>query len=801
MTNILFIFRRLLKSKYLRVVNLLGLSLIFASLLLSYAYVKRELSYDRFNVNADRIARVMMSWSTEPTVECRVYDDGVDAIFRQIPELEQVVRLSKFYCISFTNNGKPEVFNDASSASSNFFTIFSYPLLSGGRKNILDAPNKVAISETLAHRLFGKASPLGKPLKFANNRRIGDTILFVSGVFKDFPENSHFHTDMILPREKDQADFAYTYLVFKHHLPDLKPIEKKLTDLFNKKPDDKSVKITISLMPLTDIHLHSCCSKEMEPNGNIDFIYLVVGANLLLTLIVFLNIWLNAGLIFASRRRYYQLLRLNGATTTTILREEFLLALVATGAALIAGVLLALILSPLLHVPLTSLSVAEGLLLSASFFVIVIIVSLLPALKSLSSTLFTNGSITLRPSGRSLPGIRYLLTIQYVVVMLIVILTFGIGKQVSLIMQKQIGGKDSCIIVMKEQPDIVKQRFPLLKTELLKHPEIESITAAMQLPGNGIRDGLTATVEDQKEKVPLHMLVVGDDFIPFFKLSLLAGTTLPPDKYTCRQHSQFLINQCKNLPNPAGLTEEYVINRKAMVDLGFKTPDEAIGKTLYLGKENTICYIPEGKICGVVEDFTFTSLFEKEIPLLIFPRALFAQCFMIRLNVHDIQHSLSVFRDAWKKVNPDYPPSYTFLKDEYGRVYHNELNAEALVRLFSLLCLLITNLGLLVFVSFVVKNRTREIAIRRVNGASVGQIVRLLNFSYIRWIGLAFVIAVPTSYYLLQRWLENFAYKTSLSWWIFALAGISVLVLSVLLVSWQTWRAATVNPVEALKGE
>lgn len=794
------IFRRLLNSRYLRTVNLLGLALIFASLLLSYAYVKLELSYDRFNTNADRMARVMMSWSQEPIVESRVFDNGIDDYLKQLPELEQITKASKYYCVSFLNNGKPEVLNNVYSASSNFFTTFSYPLLSGDRKSVLNSPNKVVISEALAHRLFGKESPLGKPLKFVNNRKMADTTLFVSGVFKNFPENSHFHTDMILPREKDQADFAYTYLIFKNKNTDLKAIEKKLIVLFNK--DNKTEnKVRAILLPLTDIHLKAHYSCEMEPNGNINFIYLVAGANLLLTLIVFLNIWLNSGLIFASRRRYSQLLRLNGATTTIILREEFLLALVSAGVAIMSGALFAWLLSPLLHVPLTSLSVGEGLLLTVGFFVIVTTVSLLPALKSISATLFTNGFITLRPSGRSLPGIRYLLTIQYMVVMLIVILTFGIGKQVSLIMQKQIGGQDSSTIVLQEQPSAVKERFPVLKAELIKHSEIEAVTAAMQLPGQGIRDALEVTVEGNKTPVITNLLVVGDDFSPYFGLKLLAGSPLPPDKYTSRQHLDFILNSIDKKPVPHGLSEDYVINRKAMVNLGFKSPDEAIGKTISLDKRHQLSYIPGGKICGVIEDFTYTSIFEQNIPLLIFSRAFYAQCFMIKLNGNNRQKSLQAFLDTWKKVNPEYPPNYTFLKDEYGHVYHNELNAEALVRLFSLLCLLITNLGLLVFVSFVVKNRTREIAIRRVNGASVWQIVRLLNFSYIRWIGVAFVIAVPVGYYLLQKWLANFAYKTTLDWWIFAMAGGTVLILSVGLVSWQTWRAANANPVESLKTE
>ena len=799
--NILSFPRKVFQSRYLRLVNLLGLALIFASFLLSYAYVKYELSYDRFHTNAGRLVRIMDSRNTESSVECRVYDYGVDAIFSQIPEIEQVVKLSRINTLTFLSGNKQEMLNYVYAATDNFFSVFDYPLISGDKKTVLDAPNKVVISEALAKRLFGNDSPVGKELKMDENRESTNAVLFVSGVFRNFPDNSHFHTEMILSREKDRNGFAYTYLLLKHGNLDLNYTEKKLTELFNKKISDKSVIETIHLMPLTHIHLHSRCSREMEPNGNINFIYLVVGANILLALIVFLNLWINAGLIFSSRKRYYQLLRLNGASGFIILKEELYLSLALGVMTVIVGTLIAMALILPLHIKMEVVSFTEKSIAVVVFLLSVMLASLLPVITSLSTTYFKNGKIDLRPSGRSMSSTRYLLTAQYVIVMLIVMLSFGIGKQISLIMNEQVGGNDSCIVVMKEQPDTVKQRLPLLKAELLKHPEIKGFTAAMQLPGDGIRDGVAITVDGGAKNVPLHVLVVGDDFIPFFRIPLLAGSPLPPDKYTDRQHIEYIINKETGKPNPSGLSEGYVINRRAMTVLGFKSPEEAIGKTIRLDNSNSLNYIPEGKIYGVTGNFVYTSVFEDNIPLIIFPRALYAQCFMIRLNGNDIHRSLNVLQKVWSQVNPDFPLNYTFLKDNYSKVYYSELSAENLVRLFSLLSLLIANLGLLVFVSFVAKKRTREIAIRRVNGASVWQIVKLLNLDYIRWIGLAFAIAVPSAEYLLKRWLQNFAYKTTLDWWIFALAGLFVLLLSVLSVSWMTWRAATANPVESLKGE
>jgi len=174
---------------------------------------------------------------------------------------------------------------------------------------------------------------------------------------------------------------------------------------------------------------------------------------------------------------------------------------------------------------------------------------------------------------------------------------------------------------------------------------------------------------------------------------------------------------------------------------------------------------------------------------------------MIRLDPKNTERSLAVFNKVWNKVNPDYPASYSFLQDEYAKVYRNEWNAEMLVRIFSVLCLIIANLGLVIFMAFIIKSRTKEIGIRKVNGASSMEIVRMLNLIFIRWIVLAFVISMPLVYFIMQRWLQDFAHKTTLDWWIFAVAGLFVMLLSLLSVSWMTWRAATANPVDSLKGE
>ena len=802
MTNILFVFRRFLKSKYLRAVNLLGLSMIFACMVLSYIHVKKELSYDRFNVNADRIARLTLQYNDEP-IDGRIYGFSGANILSKIAGIEQTVALTHINTGVMTYKGKPQILHDIYCASANFFQVFSYPLVIGQKNKVLQSPHSIVVSESFARRLFGDESPIGKTIHF-EGRKLETTDACITGVFKDFPKNSHFHTEIILQRPDAVGyDWPYVYILLNKNV-NLSVVAKKVSDLYNKDSSDKDFKTKAHLMPLTDIHLHSRVMRELEPNGNIYFVYLIIGSNILLLVIVLFNLWLNAGLIFSDNKKYYQLLRLNGASSFTVLRDETLLALLLGLLSVAFGLLIASYGTSVLHYSLSILGSGEIIMLCGGFLALIIVVSLLPVLVSLSSTLFLNTSSEIKPLGFSFSNVKYMLVAQYSIVMFVIILAVGISKQVSFIKNTQVGGNDSTILVMNEQPDQVKMRYKLLKTELDKHSEIKGVTAAMQLPGSAIRDMVGVELEGKTKEEQMPLLVVGEDFLPFFKIKPIAGRSFQSDKMTSDEQLQLFTKMTTPSKEKysCNLSEEYVLNAKAVTLLGLGSPEKAIGKRLTIN-HSSLGYINHGNICGVVNSFTYTTMYEDTIPMIIIQRPLhfFLNCFMVHLDPKNTEQSLGVFNKVWSEVNPDYPAGYSFLQDEYAKVYRNEWNAEMLVRVFSILCLIIANLGLVIFMAFIIKSRTKEIGIRKVNGAKSLEIVRMLNLSFIRWIVLAFVIAIPLVYFIMQRWLQDFAHKTTLDWWIFTLAGLFVLLLSLLSVSWMTWRAATTNPVDSLKGE
>ena len=380
--------------------------------------------------------------------------------------------------------------------------------------------------------------------------------------------------------------------------------------------------------------------------------------------------------------------------------------------------------------------------------------------------------------------------------MIIVILAFGINKQMNLVKDTQVGGNEQNILVLANQPEQVKARYDLLKTELLKHTGIEAVTSSFQLPGDAIRDNIGVRKEDDEDWIPLPIMVVEEDFLQFFHINMIAGRDFLPGKYDYPTEEAMMFERLFN-QNFSEHIEEYIINRKALAILGFSTPEEAIGEMLRI-VHGSLDYFRGGIIVGVTDDFNYTGLYEETIPMLILQRRMFQHCIMVRLAPDHFMQARTVFEDVWKKVNPEYPAGYVFMNDVFGRVYNNEMNAQQLVYIFSLLCFVIADLGLIIFMAFIIRKRTKEIGIRKVHGASVGNIILMLNMNFIRYIALAFLIAVPIAWYIMYSWLERFAYRTSLDWWIFALAGLSVLLILIVSVSVQSWRAASANPVKAI---
>lgn len=424
-------------------------------------------------------------------------------------------------------------------------------------------------------------------------------------------------------------------------------------------------------------------------------------------------------------------------------------------------------------------------------------VALIPAVRSMALTRFLNTENDSRPVHFSYGNVRWMLTVQYAVVISVLILAIGISRQLTHIAGVQPGGDGRDVLVMSGLPETVMDKYPLLRERFEQSPLIRGVTTSFQLPGDAIRDHVSVRCGGSPDWVQVPVMVAGDGFLRFYGIPLIAGRDFSPLKRGVAQEQEML-RQFFMSREASGSGEEYIVNRKALALLGFSTPEEAIGQPLNI-RQGTLDYIDSGVIVGVAEDYGYTGAFEEAPPLIMLHRSLFQFCLMVRIDASSPDGAMQAVEEAWDEVYPDRQSNFVPLSDIYGSLYRNEMNAKKLVLVFTFLCFLIADLGLIIFMAFIIRRRTKEIAVRKVNGATAGLIVRMLNTNFVRYIAVAFVIAVPVSWLILHNWLRRFAYRTGIDWWIFAVSGAAVLLISLLSVSLQSWRAATVNPANGLR--
>lgn len=549
--------------------------------------------------------------------------------------------------------------------------------------------------------------------------------------------------------------------------------------------------ITLHLQPVTDIHLFSNKDRELEMNGDIKTVWLFVLIGIGILVIAVLN-YINLNIAsYLKRADNFTITRYFGAQRIDII-IQFLLESIVLG-------FFVLFISLFLYSPVEGLlrniesfkiypheSTSFISLVSLLLFLIIILAGTYPAL-------FFNSSVQRYISnfktGKSyLPKRLYfsklMLIIQFSLSVLLIIGAITIKKQNHLALSNRVAQNSSDIIIFKNLNWEVKPLYQKFKEELLLNSLITDVSATMTEPSfddNDVFNIKDGDLDPEKKKLALHMLVCDDNLIDFLNLKLIAGERFP--RYIPKQ-----------------TFESYILNEEATKYLGFNSPDEAIGKRLSF-KFDVDSILFGGKIVGVVKNFHYATLHKEIKPLVMFQQPIWYWTFMVKINPKNKAHALQFVNSSWQKVYPDYPFDFIYLDDLYNQAYSKEISQSRIINLFSIIGLLIACLGLVCLTSYIAETRTKEIGIRRVNGAKVIEVLLMLNKNFAKWVVIGIVIAIPIAWYAMHKWLQNFYYQTDLSWLIFILAGIVVLGIALLTVSWQSWRAATRNPVEALRYE
>ncbi len=798
MNKFKIVFRKIKNDKSLSILKLAGLVLAFSVAILLVCNVAYQRSFDKFHKDSGRIYNVYIDEVYRGTKD--IYGEcplAVGAYLKDLfPEVESMARTKDNSDVVIAKENGNAFKEDVLWTDPSFIDIFSLDLLSGDKASFLVQPGRIYIAKSLSEKIFGSLNPLGETIK------VNDRDYTIAGIFNDYPLNSHHKFTALLPLKDyvnqydsynwESTEFL-TYIKFKketnpkafeakiqrlvsdYWIPWLK-VHYNLDYVLN---DDNSMKL--KLLPISDIHLHGSFVSSFEKESNVSSIYISMSIVLVLLFIAYFNLM---GFAFSKGKKHQLQLNIKrflGGTkkdiTLAFIIENLVYTLLAFLVALgISLFLLSLdlpILIGLSKIAFTTYVAPIAELLAFACFVATTC-GLVLGFHFGRTTLKTN---VVKSTGYSMFWLNRAMLITQIAASIVLIISItGIYKQLNFISAFNLG-IDTENVVIINQAYKIRNHYDAFRNELKKSPLIQEVACSNSYPFNSMTTGSYIPV-DSPDQTPYPF--------PYFQTDTGFQGVF-----------NYKMNEGRWFTNEITSDKDAVIlNQTAVKKMGFKNP---VGKEFYSDLSKT----RKVKVIGVVGDFNFRSLHHQVEPLLLTPlnKGDYYRYIEIKGNTSNRKILLADISRAWNKVAGNEYMNYSFLDDRMSVLYEKELKARRSIGLFSLIAILISCFGLLGTVLNITNEKTKEIGIRKVNGARVTEVLAMLNKDFVKWVAIAFVIATPFAWYAMSKWLENFAYKTTLSWWIFALAGLLALAIALLTVSWQSWRAATRNPVEALRYE
>lgn len=795
--------RSLWNKKAFASINILGLAVGLATCMLILLFVQHEWSYDRFNKNAERIFRV--------TLHGRIGGNDINlagasaptgpALMSDYPGVEAYTRLNTNGTFLVKNGEKRFLEERVIFTDSNFFNFFSIPLLKGDVNRVLKEPRTVVLTQSTALKYFGNEDPIGKSLT------MGSMGLFrVTGVCEDVPSNSHFHYDFfgsmksVTLGEKWLSSGAHTYVLLRKGYPAekltarmpqfvRKYIGPEIQEFLGISYDEylrKGDKFGFAFQPLTDIHLTSNLENELEGNSNIKYIYIFTAIAALILLIACINFMNLSTAGSAGRAKEVGVRKVMGSVRQQLMAQFLTESILVTVFALLVAFGLVVLLLPGfndlagkqfdLQSILNARMIAYAL---AGCLVVGLLAGSYPAffLSAFRPVAVLKGSIQ---AGVKSGWLRNtLVTVQFVVSIAMIIATMVVYQQLRFIQNKNVGFDKEQVLILHDT-HLLGDKAKTFKEQLANLSAVSSVTLAGYLPAGSSNNGTDGFLPESADNniTPYRFTTyqVDEDYLKTLGIGIASG----------RNFSKAF----------GGDSASVLINEAAAKQFGWKNP---IGKRIRTIGNGT----PESKrfytIVGVTRDFHFRSMHERIAPLVMFYGGDQYQI-ALRIQTHDISGLLKTLEKTWKATS-DNPFAYSFLDERFSKMYESEQRVGKLFGIFAGLAVVIACLGLFGLATFTTIQRTKEIGVRKVLGASVLSIVSLLSKDFVKLVGIAIVIASPLAWYGMNRWLSDFAYKVDIEWWVFLLAGVLAVSIALLTVSFQSIKAALINPVKSLKAE
>jgi putative ABC transport system permease protein len=792
--------RNLLKNKVHTVINVFGLAAGMASVFLITLYIQHELSYDKFHRNAGDLYRI--TWHHEHP-QTRTPHPMAQALVSDFPEVESAVSLTPLWTAGLTrethslkNPDRDQRHDEQNllAVDTTFFDVFDFPLVRGDKRGLKQV-NGIYISESMARKYFGDEDPMGRQLAVDSSNYLVDVV----GVFRDVPDNSHFHFDLLASyvREKsfDPANKFYLWEDFGHYNyvrmrpgADAKALEAKLMDWTRKYldwPDNVYASLadqqySFRLQPVTDIHLKSKLHWELEANGNIEYIY-ILGAAALFTLIIACVNFMNLSTAkSAERAREIGVRKTMGAfrhqLALQFLSESVASALIAVALSLI---MIEIALPLFNNVAGISIEINYPVYLSAAILaalIVGLVSGIYPALylSGVGPQAIMKGRFIQAPQGTRFR--RTLIVLQFCISMVLISSAIIIFNQLSFLQHKDLGfGKDEVIVIPQKNEEGMRH-LDALRNELKRIDGVRSVSAASNIPGRQFDQHRIALQQRPEDKLNASEAFVDYEFFETMGIGVVAGRTFVRD-------------------NEADF-EAFVINETTARQLGVAA--DAVGKELvwYGGNKDV-----RGPIIGVVKDFHFQSLHEPIRPLIFRPGRRSFNHIVVNASTTGFANRITDIERVYKQFEPTYGFEFAFLDVQLDNLYRGEKRTANILAVFSAIALMIASFGLFGMSMMLFYQKAKEVSIRKVLGASRRDLLVLLLGDFTRLVLVAIVLGIPVSWYIMHEWLKNFTYRMDIDAWPYLASGAALLVVAWLTLGYFTLKATQLNPAETLKGE
>ncbi|MEB2778182.1 ABC transporter permease [Algoriphagus sp. D3-2-R+10] len=778
--------RNIIHQKAYSTLNIVGLSIGMACSILIFLWVWNELNYDRFHANANQIYRITASAGDfKAAVSPAGMAGGLQA---EMPEIENSVRLSKLSTALFEAGEHKFEEKGLFFADSNFLEFFSYSLLQGNSNTAMNDPNGILITENMARKYFGKEEALGQYIRINNNENFT-----VTGILANGPSNSHLQFDFIIPMSalaKSNYDLQnnvwntfnfYTYLQFYKNIgsspSDIQQLIERIDKIY--KAHEQHAKIDFQLQPLTDIHLRSNFQIDLPGHGNIQYVNIFFVVAVFILLVACINFMNLATARSARRAKEVGLRKVVGAGRYQIILQFLGESLIISFLSLFVAISIVFLFLPVFNV-LTEKELTFHLL-DWKLWVSLIAIAVLTGMVSGSyPALFLSGfkpinvlKGKLKSVGGNLLFRNGLVVGQFVIAIVLLVGTAVVYRQLDFIKNRNLGFDKSNLIYMPMTGDIWGKQ-QALKATLSQNPLTADFSVISDLPTTLISGTLDVVWEGKApdSQIVIPSMDVDEHFVDVFKMQMLTG----------RSFSEAFKGDSSN----------YVINEKAMQVMEMDISN-AVGQNLTFGGDR-------GTIIGVVKDFNFKSL-QYEMEPLVLRLNKWGGLVVVRTQPGNTEATIKALEQVSHELNPSYPFTYSFLDQDLNNLYRSEQQMGNIFNVFATLAIFIACLGLYGLAAYMAEQRTKEIGIRKVLGASVSGIAGLLSKDFLGLVVIAFLIASPVAWYLMDKWLRDFAYRIEIAWWMFAVAGLGALVIAVLTVSSQAIKAAIANPVRSLRSE